>query len=116
MRILCAAAVLLLAACAEPMASESGVVPGNIGVFVKQDPGGVVVRELKERGPAEQAGVRLGDVVLRYNGEVVTDPEHFSTLVHDTRPGTVARLELLRNGEKLLVEVPVEQLRTTGRA
>lgn len=96
--------------------AEQTVVPGNIGVFVELDQKGVVVSELKERGPAAEAGVRVGDVVLRFNGELVSDPAHFARLVHDSPPGSVAQLELWRNGETRIVQVHVKQLRTTPRA
>lgn len=93
------------------------VVPGTIGVLVKNAPQGiVVVSEVRERGPAGQAGVRVGDVVLRYNGEAVENALQLDRLISDSRPGTRARLELLRAGERRMLEIPVEQLKTTPRA
>jgi len=49
-------------------------------------------------------------VVVRFNGKAVANPRHFYQLVFDSPPGSVARLELLRDGTQHLLEVPVEQL------
>ena len=86
------------------------MVPGTIGVLVTRAPGGVLVTE------SLSAGLRPGDVVLRYNGEAIVDPRQFYRLVIDSRPGSVARVEVLRDGAARAVDVPVEQLDTALRS
>jgi S1-C subfamily serine protease len=114
-----AAMLLALGACAPaPLENtqaslEDGVVPGTIGVAVRQENARLVVAAVGKRGAG--SGVRVGDVVLRYNGEAVTSPRQFYRLVVDTPPGSVARLELLREGAVQLIEVPVGELDTTPR-
>lgn len=112
--ILCAAVV---ASCAEQpiLSNDDSVVPGSIGVIVRQQPKILVVTALRKDGPAARTGVRVGDIVLRYNGKALTSARHFYRLVLDSRPGSVARLELLRDGAVRVVEVPVEQLDTMPR-
>jgi len=59
--------------------------------------------------------VRVGDVVVRYNGEPISTPRQFYRLMVDSRPGSVAQLELRREGAVRIVDVPVEQLDITPR-
>ena len=114
MRVL-ALAALLLTGCAAPAgpgvdSSGDGVLPGRIGVVVTAAPAGVRVA-----AHARDAGLSLGDVVLRYNGNTISDTRQFYSLVVDTRPGTVARLHVLHDGGERVVEVPVVQLDTAPR-
>lgn len=110
---------LALAACTAnevvPPAAGDSLVPGSIGVTVRREPAGVVVTGVARHGPAAQAGVRVGDIVLRYNGEPVVDSRQFYRLVVDTRPQSVIRLELLQSGGIRELAVPVEQLDTAPR-
>jgi S1-C subfamily serine protease len=115
-------AVLALAAtaCAQPpapsvMADVDSVVPGTIGVVVRSERSAVVVADVGEGSSGARSGVRVGDVVLRFNGEPVTAPRHFYRLVVDSRPGSAARLDLLRDGARLAIDVPVRELDTMPR-
>lgn len=115
--LLCAFA----AACAShepPPASEptpDSVVPGTIGVVVAAASAGVVVAAVAAEGPAAKAGMRVGDVVQRYNGVSVLDTRQFYRLVLDSAPGSRAELELLRDGSVVRVAVPVRETDTASR-
>ena len=125
MKALCATGVLaLLAGCAQPEAAappvapapaEDSLVPGTIGIIVRPGPSGVIVSAVGSRGPAARSGVRVGDVVVRYNGEPVSSPRQFYRLMVDSRPGSVAQLQLRREGALHTLDVPVEQLDTMPR-
>ena len=125
MKALCAAGLLaLLAACAQPEVApprverapaEDSLVPGTIGIIVRPDPSGVVVSAVGTRGPAARSGVRVGDVVVRYNGEPISTPRQFYRLMVDSPPGSVTQLELRREGAVQIIDVPVEQLDITPR-
>lgn len=58
---------------------------------------------------AQRAGVRKGDVVLGVNGErAFASHDHLQAWWRlSLRPGDVARVELLRDGERRTVELPV---------
>ena len=115
--LLCAFA----AACAShepPPAPEStpdSVVPGTIGVVVSAASAGVVVAAVAAEGPAARAGVRVGDLVQRYNGVSVLDTRQFYRLVLDSVPGSRVELELLRDGSAVRVAVPVQETDTAPR-
>jgi S1-C subfamily serine protease len=110
--------LLVLAGCAAPagpVADPPGdsVLPGTVGVVVTRAPAGVAVTALSK--DARSAGLNVGDIVLRYNGDTISDPRQFNRLVVDSRPGTVARLHVLREGDERVVDLPVEQLDTSPR-
>ena len=109
------------AACAShepPPASEpppDSVVPGTIGVVVAPASAGVVGAAMAADGPAAEAGMRVGDVVQRYNGVAVLDIRQFYRLVLDSAPGSRAELELLRDGSVVRIAVSVKETDTTSR-
>jgi S1-C subfamily serine protease len=112
----------LLAACAPqppaapaPVLAQESLLPGSIGVLVRRAPAGLVVVELRPAGAAALAGVRAGDVLLRYNGAPVRDVRDFNRRVLDSPPGTLARLELLRGADARRVELRVRELDTMPR-
>jgi|SRR5688572_20973454 len=115
-----AAAALACAACAAPPQpepappAEASLLPGSIGVAVGAAERGLVVTALSE--DAARAGVRKGDLVVRYNGAAVASPRDFNRLVVDSRPRSTARLEVLRDGAVHVLQLPVHQADTMPRA
>jgi S1-C subfamily serine protease len=106
----------VLAACAQPPPQQQeapvdSVVPGTIGVTVRRDQSAVVVSGVRKGSAA-----RVGDIVLRYNGEPVNSPRQFYRLVVDSRPGSMARLEVMREGAVRTLELPVRELDVMPRA
>jgi serine protease Do len=59
---------------------------------------GVVVTLVSPGSPAEQAGVRPGDVISEFNGQKIDGEEQFVQLVKDTAPGRPVKLKIVRNG------------------
>jgi len=75
--------------------------------FKLDQPVGAVVTNIEKGSPADQAGLKLGDVILAYNGSKIEDPNELPRLVAATKPGDKATLEVWRNGkaERLGVNV-----------
>ena len=98
---------VVLAACADAPVQDAAdsVVPGTIGVIVRQDGPAVVVSAVRKG-----TELRVGDVVLRYNGKAVVSPRQFYRLVVESAPGSEARLEVLRKGRERALEVLVREL------
>ena len=61
-------------------------------------PGGVVVAGVLRGGPAHRAGIAPGDVILRIEGEPVSDVRAALDRIAARRPGTRLELEGLREG------------------
>ncbi|GIX00405.1 MAG: hypothetical protein KatS3mg111_3737 [Pirellulaceae bacterium] len=62
---------------------------------------GVLVAQVMKDSPAEKAGVRTYDVIVRYNDQDVYAPEQLVKLVRHDRPGNEVTLELVRGGKLL---------------
>ena len=56
-------------------------------------------------GPAEQAGLRAGDVILRVDDVPVTEPDELIVAIRARAPGDVVTLTVLRDGSESSVEV-----------
>ena len=77
-----------------------------LGMYTMVDDGQLVVGGLAEGGPAESAGVRLGDMVLEVAGERVFElADLFRKAWHLGPPGTVIPLPLARDGALSRVRV-----------
>lgn len=71
--------------------------------------GGALVRRV-EKGPAKEAGIRPGDVVLMLNGEKVADAAQFKELANALKPGAAVPVLISRQGSPtfLVIRVPEE--------
>jgi S1-C subfamily serine protease len=67
----------------------------------------IVVYDLDRTSGAANAGLRRGDVVVSVNGKSVTTVNELFQLMHDTKPGTTATLEVLRNSGRTKIAVPI---------
>jgi serine protease Do len=68
---------------------------------------GVIVSDVYPEGPAEKAGLKIGDVVLGIDGHPVDSLPIFTLALYLMNNGTTAKLEILRGKEKLNLDVPV---------
>lgn len=70
-------------------------------------PVGFVVGSVVEDGPADNAGLEEGDVVVEFDGEEVRDWDEFRSMVANKSPGTEVDVRINRDGEsrKLTVEI-----------
>jgi serine protease Do len=81
-----------------------------IGVAMQEHAdGGVEITVVEPESPAEKAGLKVGDVVLRYNGQKVEGNEQFARLVRETPAGREAKIDINRAGAPLSVTVRVAQ-------
>lgn len=70
---------------------------------------GVEITRVESDSPAEKAGLKVGDVVLEYNGQRVEGMAEFSRLVHETPPGREVKLLISRNGTMQTVTAKIGQ-------
>ena len=83
-------------------------------------PTGVIVGGVYPGGPADRAGIRVGDVILEVNGREIYGISALNFRIGTLKPGGVARLRVLRDGEKQrlvleLAKAPENPLRNTSR-
>jgi serine protease DegQ len=70
---------------------------------------GVLITGVLQGGPAQEAGIRPGDVVVRVQDQPVTSTVQLLNAVAALRPEARATIEVQRAGERLAFEVKVAQ-------
>ena len=70
---------------------------------------GVIVAGVLRNGPADQAGIKPGDIITHINGNSVEDSNDALNLIASSRPGNKMAIDLLRNGKKISKEAEVTQ-------
>ncbi len=68
---------------------------------------GTQVTAVTKDSPAEEAGLRAGDIILQFGEVAVEDDSHLVNLVSLTEVGTKVPVTVLRDGKSLRVEVEV---------
>ena len=74
-------------------------------------PGGALVAAVEEDSPAAKAGVKAGDVILKFNGHAISTSAELPAQVADVKPGTRATLEISRSGTTKEIDVTVGELK-----
>lgn len=64
---------------------------------------GVAVTKLDPISPAAAAGMKVGDVVMQYNGLRVEGQDQFKRMVRETQAGKEVRLQIYRDGAPQIV-------------
>ena len=73
------------------------------------DRGGVAVHGVTTNGPAAEAGVLEGDVIVAIDGTRVRSMGALQSALHTYEPGQQATLHLQRGGEDMTVEVTLAE-------
>jgi hypothetical protein len=66
----------------------------------------VLINDLLSRSPASRAGVEIGDVVLRYDGQSIFTAHELQAATQQGQAGISTRLEVLREGQVVTLSVP----------
>ncbi len=113
---------------------ESGkVVRGWMGVAIQEmtpslaqsfqlpedQQGGVLISEVHENGPSAKAGLKRGDVILKYGGKVIRDVNHLRNVVARTKVGKKKEIIVLRDGKETTLSIelgerPSDQMLASG--
>ncbi|MCC7417045.1 MAG: trypsin-like peptidase domain-containing protein [Acidobacteria bacterium] len=68
---------------------------------------GAIVTRMVRNSASYAAGLRPGDVIVKYNGKAIADPGQLNRFVADEKAGTTAALTIVREGRELEVKVPI---------
>jgi S1-C subfamily serine protease len=75
---------------------------------------GVLVNSVTPDGPADKAGVKTGDVILKLNGKDVNDGNALRNEVAGTAPGTEMTATILRDGKEQDMHLTLGELTPQG--
>lgn len=85
----------------------SEVTKENYASFGLSEVRGVAIEKVVEGSPAQSAGLRDGDVIIRFNGEEVTSSRKLTRLVSEVAPDHKSRITVLRGGRESEVAVTI---------
>ncbi len=83
----------------EPLRAHFGVPEGS----------GVLVSNVVDDSPAARAGVQVGDIITRFDGEDVTSSRKLTTMVRKAEAGDPADLEIWRDGKVETVSTTLDE-------
>lgn len=83
----------------------------DIAPSLKVEPGrGALVASVSPGGPAEKAGIKPGDVIVRFAGKVVRSVRALPRIVAQTAHGSTVEVEVAREGKREVLAVVVGRL------
>lgn len=85
-------------------------VPVGEGFRSLRGAGGVLVNNVESGSPADQVGLKLADVILRFGGLHVATIAEFSALFDTYTPGDEVEIEILRGTEARVLKVTLSEL------
>ncbi len=85
------------------------VTPVLSKIFKLPDVKGAIITDLQAKGSAERAGLRRGDVVVRYDGQDIFDGGHLRNLIAQASIGSRHKMEIVRDGRVLQADLVIQE-------
>lgn len=78
--------------------------------FGLKSPKGALISHVERGGPADDAGVKVGDIIIDFNGAVIGESADLPAVVGLTRPGEKASIVVIRSASERELSVKVGTL------
>ncbi|MBU2011253.1 MAG: DegQ family serine endoprotease [Gammaproteobacteria bacterium] len=113
---------------ANQLRTEGKVSRGWLGVVIQEvnkdlaesfgleRPAGALVAQVMDGGPAARGGLRVGDVILSLNDKPIVMSADLPHLVGALKPGSSARMEVVRDGDRKMLDVKIGAMPEEGEA
>ncbi len=72
---------------------------------------GAIVAMVDETTPAGKAGVKSGDIVMKFGSTQIDSPKTLARVVADVKPGTKEKLTVWRQGKEVVLDVTVGNMK-----
>ncbi len=80
--------------------------------FGMEHPHGALIAKVLSDGPAEKAGLEIGDIVVKFNGEKVSFSSDLPPLVGSTPVNKTIPVEIIRRSKHKTIQVKISELPT----
>ena len=91
-----------------------------LGVQIEEetehDEGGARITHIVDDSPADRAGLREGDIVIRFGRDVVRGPASLTKKIRDREAGDTVELTVLRNGRREQISVELGEQKSFATA
>ncbi|MBI3438312.1 MAG: trypsin-like peptidase domain-containing protein [Proteobacteria bacterium] len=71
---------------------------------------GALITRITPNGPASAAGLRVGDVVLKFGNRAVPDSRSLTRMIGDAQIGAAVPIDIMRNGRRMTVPTTIQRL------
>jgi serine protease Do len=75
-----------------------------------EKPHGALVAEVAQGGPADHAGIQIGDIVTEYDGHPINDAGEFPIMVARTSVGKKVAVKVMRENKEVPLTVTINEL------
>lgn len=75
--------------------------------FGLDKPKGALIAQMEPNGPAELSGLKVGDIILEFNGRDIMTSSDLPYVVGPTRAGSTVPVVIMREGKKRTLDVTV---------
>src|SRR5437868_2280693 len=79
----------------------------NFSKFGLRDVRGVAVEKVMDKSPAEAAGLKEGDVIVKFNGDEISSVRKLTRLIGEVSPDHQATVTILRGGREQDINVTI---------
>ncbi|MBE2295585.1 MAG: DegQ family serine endoprotease [Phycisphaerales bacterium] len=86
------------------------VTPELAQSFGLDKPRGALVGQVMSDGPALAAGVKAGDIIIAFNGQLIRHSSELPPMVGRIRPGSNVPLAVIRDGKEQVLTVQLQEL------
>ena len=88
---------------------EVQILPADARREIGLQQGGILVAGVLKDGPADQAGIVPGDIILKVADNLVTSPQQAIEMISGLAPGTFADILLLRGWEQITMRARIAE-------
>ena len=74
---------------------------------------GAIVASLTSKGPAAEAGIEPGDIILEFDGKEINEKNRLSRIVGETEVGKTVQVKLWRKGKEVTVSTKLGEFETS---
>ena len=106
----------------EQLKKSGKVSRGWLGVYIQEvtnnlaksfdmkKPTGALISKVIPDGPASKSDLKVGDIILKFDGKDITTSSSLPPIVGNTKVGKNVKIEILRNGKKKNIKFKVQEL------
>ncbi len=76
-------------------------------------PKGALVASVAENSPSEKAGIKAGDIILEFNGEIINQMKELPAIVARTQVGKNVKVKIWRDKKEIIKNVLLGRLETS---